>query len=76
MGRAAFAEKVRQPQQDTASPDPALAGIMRELDRLRRENRRLAVSLGSFSAFVASRGLLEEAWDYVHRVHQLEEEEE
>lgn len=46
---------------------------LEELRRLRDENRRLAVSLGAFSAFVASRGLLEEAWSYVHQVHQMED---
>jgi hypothetical protein len=45
-----------------------------ELQRLRDENRRLAVSLGGFSAFIASRGLLEEAWDYVNSIHQLDED--
>jgi|GEM_PF-3844565 len=45
-----------------------------ELERLRRENRRLAVSLGGFSAFIASKGLLEEAWDYVNSIHQLDDE--
>lgn len=45
-----------------------------ELERLRAENRRLAVSLGGFSAFMASRGLLEEAWNYVHTIHQIDED--
>jgi hypothetical protein len=45
-----------------------------ELERLRAENRRLAVSLGGFSAFMASRGLLEDAWQYVHTLHQLDED--
>ncbi len=45
-----------------------------ELQRLRNENRRLAVSLGGFSAFIASRGLLEEAWDYVNSIHQLDDD--
>lgn len=45
-----------------------------ELERLRAENRRLAVSLGGFSAFMASRGLLEDAWHYVHTIHQLDED--
>jgi hypothetical protein len=44
-----------------------------ELQRLRDENRRLAVSLGGFSAFIASKGLLEEAWDYVNSIHQLDD---
>lgn len=44
-----------------------------ELQRLREENRRLAVSLGGFSAFIASKGMLEEAWDYVNSIHQLDE---
>lgn len=47
--------------------------VAEELHRLRQENRRLAVSLGGFSAFIASRGLLEEAWDYVNEIHRLEE---
>lgn len=46
---------------------------MDELERLRAENRRLAVSLGGFSAFIASKGLLEDAWQYVHAIHQIEE---
>jgi hypothetical protein len=45
-----------------------------ELERLRRENRRLAVSLGSFSAFIASKGMLEEAWNYVNAIHQLDDD--
>lgn len=44
-----------------------------EVERLRDENRRLAIALGAFSAFIASRGLLEEAWQYIHSVHQLED---
>lgn len=47
--------------------------VMEELERLRAENRRLAVSLGGFSAFIASKGLLEDAWHYVHAIHQIEE---
>jgi chitinase len=47
--------------------------MMEELERLRAENRRLAVSLGGFSAFIASKGLLEDAWHYVHAIHQIEE---
>lgn len=47
--------------------------VMDELERLRAENRRLAVSLGGFSAFIASKGLLEDAWQYVHAIHQIEE---
>ncbi len=47
-----------------------------ELARLRLENRRLAVTLGAFSAFIASKGMLEEAWHYVHDVHRIEEGEE
>jgi len=47
---------------------------LEELERLRRENRRLAVSLGSFSAFIASKGLLEEAWSYVNTIHQLDDD--
>jgi transposase-like protein len=45
-----------------------------ELERLRRENRRLAVSLGSFSAFIASKGMLEEAWSYVNAIHQMDDD--
>lgn len=55
-------------------PRPNLTGVLEEVDRLRRENRRMAVSLGAFSAFIASRGLLEEAWAYVNEVHRLDEE--
>jgi hypothetical protein len=44
-----------------------------ELDRLRQENRRLAVTVGAFSAFLAARGMLEQAWQYVHDVHEMEE---
>jgi hypothetical protein len=44
-----------------------------ELERLRDENRRMAVTLGAFSAFIAARGLLEEAWNFVNQVHQLDE---
>lgn len=47
--------------------------VLAELERLRAENRRLAVSLGAFSAFVASKGLLEDAWQYIHAIHQIEE---
>jgi len=47
-----------------------------ELQRLRDENRRLAVSLGGFSAFLAAKGLLEEAWEYVHRIHEQDDGEE
>lgn len=43
-----------------------------EIERLRAENRRLAVSLGGFSAFIASKGLLEDAWNYVHIIHNLD----
>lgn len=60
----------------TAGEPPArvgLAGVLEELDRLRTENRRLAVSLGAFSAFIASKGLLEEAWSHVNSVHQLDD---
>lgn len=46
---------------------------MEELERLRAENRRLAISLGGFSAFIASKGLLEDAWHYVHAIHQIED---
>jgi hypothetical protein len=49
-------------------PDPR-----EEVTRLKEENRRLAVSLGGFSAFIASRGLLEAAWQYVHEIHQMED---
>ena len=45
----------------------------RELERLRGENRRMAIALGAFSAFIASRGLLEQAWQFIHSVHQLED---
>lgn len=48
-------------------------GELNEMARLRLENRRLAVSLGAFSAFVASKGMLEAAWQYVHEVHKLDE---
>ena len=42
-------------------------------ERLREENRRLAVTLGAFSAFIASKGLLEEAWQFIHTVHGMDE---
>jgi hypothetical protein len=58
----------RVPERARIDDDPAY-----ELERLRAENRRLAVSLGGFSAFMASRGLLEEAWSYVHTIHQIDE---
>lgn len=51
-------------------------GVDEELLRLRKENRRLAVTVGAFSAFLASRELLEEAWQYVHNVHQINDERE
>jgi hypothetical protein len=44
-----------------------------DLERLRDENRRLAVTLGAFSAFIASKGMLEEAWHFVHNVHGLDD---
>lgn len=47
--------------------------LIEEIERLRAENRRLAISLGGFSAFMASRGLLEDAWHYVHNIHQINE---
>lgn len=47
--------------------------LIEEIERLRAENRRLAISLGGFSAFMASRGLLEDAWHYVHNIHQIDE---
>lgn len=47
--------------------------LIDEIERLRAENRRLAVSLGGFSAFMASRGLLEDAWHYVHNIHQIDD---
>lgn len=48
-------------------------GVDEELSRLRDENRRLAVTVGAFSAFLASRELLEDAWHYVHNVHQIDD---
>ena len=51
-------------------------GAEAELEQLRRENRRLAISLGAFSAFLASKGLLEEAWTFIHRVHGLDQGDE
>jgi hypothetical protein len=44
-----------------------------DMERLREENRRMAVTLGAFSAFIASKGLLEEAWQFIHRVHGMDE---
>lgn len=46
-----------------------------EMVRLREENRRLSVSLGAFSAFIASKGLLDEAWHFIHNVYQMDEGE-
>lgn len=46
-----------------------------EVERLREENRRLSVSLGAFSAFIASKGLLDEAWHFIHNMYQLEDGE-
>lgn len=54
-------------------PLPAEKAVMEELERLRAENRRLAISLGGFSAYIASKGLLEDAWHYVHAIHQIED---
>jgi hypothetical protein len=47
--------------------------IAGELERLREENRRMAVTLGAFSAFIANRGLLEEAWNFVNKIHALDD---
>ena len=47
--------------------------LAEEVARLRAENRRLQVTLGAFSAFTASRGLLDEAWHYVHNVYEHED---
>lgn len=44
--------------------------LIDEVARLREENRRLQVTLGAFSAFTASRGLLDEAWHFVHNVYE------
>ena len=44
-----------------------------DMERLREENRRLAVTLGAFSAFIASKGLLEEAWQFIHKVHGMDD---
>ena len=44
-----------------------------DLERLRDENRRLAITLGAFSAFIASKGMLEEAWQFIHSVHGMDE---
>jgi hypothetical protein len=54
--------------------DSEAEGVRAENETLRRENRRLAVSLGAYSAFLASRGLLEEAWEYVNQVHDRDQE--
>jgi hypothetical protein len=48
--------------------------VRAENELLRRENRRLAVSLGAYSAFLASHGLLEEAWEHVNQVHDRDAE--
>ncbi|MBW3628431.1 MAG: hypothetical protein KY464_03955 [Gemmatimonadetes bacterium] len=47
--------------------------IGHDLERLREENRRMAVTLGAFSAFIASKGLLEDAWHFIHKVHGMDE---
>ena len=60
----------------TVVGDERSDGVDEELLRLRAENRRLAVTVGAFSAFLASRELLEEAWHYVHNVHQINAEKE
>jgi hypothetical protein len=44
-----------------------------DVERLREENRRMAVTLGAFSAFIASKGLLEDAWQFVHRMHGMDD---
>ncbi|HET7275330.1 MAG TPA: hypothetical protein VFI91_09100 [Longimicrobiaceae bacterium] len=59
-------------EEDHSSDDIARIS---EVDRLREENRRLAISLGGFSAFIASRGLLEEAWNFIHNIHQEDDGE-
>ena len=46
---------------------------LEEMARLREENRRLQITLGAFSAFAASRGLLDEAWHFVHNVYEHED---
>lgn len=56
---------------DSSADPTTVAGD--ELKRLREENRRLAISLGGFSAFIASRGLLEDAWHFIHNIHQEDE---
>jgi hypothetical protein len=67
-----YAERQGDPERRALRAMPPEPGS--ELQRLRDENRRLAVSLGGFSAFIASKGLLEEAWDYVNAIHQLDDE--
>lgn len=47
--------------------------LAEELARLREENRRLQITLGAFSSFAASRGLLDEAWHFVHNVYEHED---
>lgn len=64
---------------DIAEPGPARTRPVQlshdsELDRLREENRRLAVTLGGFSAFIAAKGMLEEAWNFVHSIHEMDEQ--
>jgi hypothetical protein len=44
-----------------------------EQTRLLRENRRMAITLGGFTSFLASRGLLEEAWEHISQLHSLED---
>ena len=64
----------RDPEGPGISPDPpSQAALLAEMKRLRQENRRLAVTLGCFSSFLAARGLLEEAWSQLHRIHQMDE---
>lgn len=64
----------REPDGPEISPDaPSQAALLAELNRLRQENRRLGITLGCFSSFLAARGLLEDAWSQVHQIHQLDD---
>lgn len=62
------------PASGTFGRGPDVTSLNEELHRLRAVNRVLGISLGAFSSFLASRGLLEDAWHHVHRLHLLDEE--
>ena len=58
---------------DWKSRESEEQALAEEMARLREENRRLQITLGAFSAFAASRGLLDEAWHFVHNVYEHED---